>query len=367
MDYDIVAASGQQGAGRRRGQTGVAVAKFCARARRAGDRHRQRAGAELHGARCRRSATASRWELGGHEQRTFLERRPDRAVARRARDPSCVAARASRACAITGEIELASRVHPRRRSSAITGTNGKSTMTALAGEMREQTGRPTFVGGNLGTPLIDARRHAGGDGARGSSSSSCRASSSRPCETLHPRAAALLNITPDHLDRYADVDALRRGQAAHLAANLRGDDVAVVNADDAVLRARRRRRRCARASAPTRCSRASDAARATPSSTAIVDGARPGGAGASAIRSPSCTSSAATTSATRWRRSCSCAAASSPAVRRGARGAARVPAAAAPHAARRRARGVALLRRLQGHQRRRGRRRRSTASRGRSC
>ena len=108
---------------------------------------------------------------------------------------------------ITGEIELASRFIT-APIVGITGTNGKSTVTSLCGAIAAQTGRPTFCGGNLGTPLIDAVTDGspaiGPDGIV-----VCELSSYQLETATHLRclAATVLNLTPDHLDRYPSLAA----------------------------------------------------------------------------------------------------------------------------------------------------------------
>jgi UDP-N-acetylmuramoylalanine--D-glutamate ligase len=139
---------------------------------------------------------------------------------------------------VLSEIELASRALA-CPILAVSGTNGKSTTTVLLGNMLTQAGLRVFVGGNLGTPLIDA----------------CMAEqpfdavvvevSSFQLEwvyTFQPQVALLLNVTPDHLDRYASMDEYRRAKAALLAAQQPGD-VAVLNRDDPWVWEQRRRTR----------------------------------------------------------------------------------------------------------------------------
>lgn len=103
---------------------------------------------------------------------------------------------------ITGEIELAAHF-VRAPIVGITGTNGKSTVTSLCGAIATATGRPTFCGGNLGTPLIaavdEADRSVGPDGIVVCELSSYQLETA---DTLAPIAATVLNLTPDHLDRY---------------------------------------------------------------------------------------------------------------------------------------------------------------------
>jgi UDP-N-acetylmuramoylalanine--D-glutamate ligase len=130
---------------------------------------------------------------------------------------------------ITGELELAS-WFIEAPVVAITGTNGKSTTTTLCGAMLAATGRPTFVGGNLGTPLAEAV-----DTPAAEIGGICVVEvSSFQLETVRafrPQVAVMLNISPDHLDRYPDF-------SPYLAAKQRvfeaqtASDFAVVNIDD---------------------------------------------------------------------------------------------------------------------------------------
>lgn len=110
---------------------------------------------------------------------------------------------------------------------AITGSNGKSTTTAMAGALVAGAGRPVEVCGNIGRPLADVVAGPPGRTFVVELSSFQLESSER----LHPRAAALLNLSPDHLDRHGDL-------AGYLAAKRRifalqgPDDVAVLNGDE---------------------------------------------------------------------------------------------------------------------------------------
>ncbi|HMB53602.1 MAG TPA: UDP-N-acetylmuramoyl-L-alanine--D-glutamate ligase [Thermoanaerobaculia bacterium] len=122
----------------------------------------------------------------------------------------------------------------------VTGTNGKSTTTALAGAMIEAAGHAVEVCGNIGD-AVSSRV----DGPPGRvfvielSSYQLEA-----MESFRPNAAAWLNLTPDHLDRYAGLDAYAAAKES-IFARQRTGDVAVLNADDprtaaAVSRGRRR-------------------------------------------------------------------------------------------------------------------------------
>lgn len=114
---------------------------------------------------------------------------------------------------------------------AITGSNGKSTTTALTGALLEAAGYPVEVCGNIGTPLC-----ARVDGPPGRvfvvelSSFQLEA-----VDRFRPRAAALLNISPDHLDRYRSV-AEYAAAKARIFRNQAPGDIAVVNGDDSEAR-----------------------------------------------------------------------------------------------------------------------------------
>ena len=129
---------------------------------------------------------------------------------------------------VWGEVELASRFIEESLRVGITGTNGKSTTTALAGEMFAQSGRRVFVGGNLGRPLSESPLEKEPYPVHVIELSSFQLEG---IERLRMDAAALLNITPDHLDRYADFQNYA-GSKARIFANQRAGDVAVVNLDD---------------------------------------------------------------------------------------------------------------------------------------
>jgi UDP-N-acetylmuramoylalanine--D-glutamate ligase len=120
---------------------------------------------------------------------------------------------------------------------AVTGTNGKSTTVTLVGLMLEASGRRAFVGGNLGTPLCDAAwaaleaRRAGTPAPYEYIVAEISSFQLETIERFHPRTAALLNITPDHLDRYLSEDDYAATKA-RIFENQTGEDWAVLNLDD---------------------------------------------------------------------------------------------------------------------------------------
>jgi UDP-N-acetylmuramoylalanine--D-glutamate ligase len=139
--------------------------------------------------------------------------------------PLMTAAAAQRIPAI-GEIELAYREIPHGSTIiAITGSNGKSTTTTLIGEILKVAGRQPIVAGNIGEPLIRAIDH---DRPR-TYILELSSFQLETVETFHANVALLLNITPDHMDRYPSFDAY--AAAKHrVFRNQEGSDIAIVNA-----------------------------------------------------------------------------------------------------------------------------------------
>lgn len=142
--------------------------------------------------------------------------------------PELQAARAA-GVPIWGEVELAARSLTKVPLLGITGTNGKSTTTALTGELFLRGGQRTFVGGNLGRPLAEAALSPGDWDALVVELSSFQLEG---IDAFRARGAAILNLTPDHLDRYADHAAYGAAKA-RIFLNQGAGDFAVVNADDA--------------------------------------------------------------------------------------------------------------------------------------
>src|SRR6476660_7299199 len=166
-------------------------------------------------------------ETGGHGDRTFSNQdlivvSPGVPVDA----PPLVQARALGETVI-GEIELAAQFFP-GTIIAITGSNGKTTTTTLAGEIIATGGFPTIVGGNIGTPAISLV-----EGATSETIAVLEVSSFQleTIQTFRPKVAVVLNVTPDHLDRHrtfaAYVDA-----KARIFENQQKSDFAVLNADD---------------------------------------------------------------------------------------------------------------------------------------
>ncbi|ROR29682.1 UDP-N-acetylmuramoyl-L-alanine--D-glutamate ligase [Inmirania thermothiophila] len=126
---------------------------------------------------------------------------------------------------VVGDVELFARLAP-APVVAVTGSNGKSTVTALVAAMAGAAGLRAAAGANLGTPVLDLLEGPAPDlYVLELSSFQLELTAS-----LAPQAAAVLNVSPDHLDRHADLAAYAAAKARILA----GAATAVVNRDDPV-------------------------------------------------------------------------------------------------------------------------------------
>jgi UDP-N-acetylmuramoylalanine--D-glutamate ligase len=166
-------------------------------------------------------------ETGGHGERTFREQdlivvSPGVPVDA----PPLVQARASGEPVI-GEIELAAQHFP-GPIVAITGSNGKTTTTTLAGEILTAGGLATLVGGNIGTPAISLVAEARPETVVVLEVSSFQLET---IQTFRPRVAVILNVTPDHLDRHRTLQAYVDAKS-RIFENQQAADFAVLNEDD---------------------------------------------------------------------------------------------------------------------------------------
>ena len=167
------------------------------------------------------------FELGGHRMETFenqdliiVSPGVPHTIA-----PLCRAR--EKGIPVIGEIELASRFI-QEPIVAITGTNGKTTTTTLVGEMLEASGMDVFVGGNIGRPLIEYVSGQPADRVVVEISSF----QLDTIEDFRPDVAVLLNISPDHLDRYAGMPAYAASKA-RIFKNQTSRDTAILNGQDA--------------------------------------------------------------------------------------------------------------------------------------
>lgn len=179
---------------------------------------------------------ACRFEWGGHskiagEQGLVVSPGvPEKALAHAARLPR------------VGELELASLHAPKRPLVAVTGTNGKTTTTALIGHLLGSASEENvFVGGNIGVPF--ARYALELMGGRQAAQRYVLEVSSYQAEQLvamSPNVGVYLNLTPDHLDRYPSLAAYGEAKAQLFTRQTR-DDVLVLNADDPMVQALHKR------------------------------------------------------------------------------------------------------------------------------
>ena len=147
-------------------------------------------------------------ETGGHRKETFLTADTIIVSPGVPHDMPLLRSAARKNIPVIGEMELASRfIHT--PIIAVTGTNGKTTVTALVGELLKNAGLKVFVGGNIGTPLM-----AYASGKQEADYLVVEVSSFQldTIQTFCPFISVILNITPDHLDRYADVEAYARSK-----------------------------------------------------------------------------------------------------------------------------------------------------------
>ena len=137
-------------------------------------------------------------------------------------DEPAIAAAARRGIPVLGDLDLFACL-AKAPVAAITGANGKSTVTTLLGLMAEADGRKVRVGGNLGTPMLDLLDDEAELYVLELSSFQLERS-----ELLEPIAATVLNISPDHMDRYPDLQAYADAKRRIF----KGDGLCVLNRDD---------------------------------------------------------------------------------------------------------------------------------------
>ncbi|MEE8449163.1 MAG: UDP-N-acetylmuramoyl-L-alanine--D-glutamate ligase [Thermodesulfobacteriota bacterium] len=207
-------------------RTGVAAALFLARqgARVTASDLKMRESLEMDLGQLEKEGV--RLVLGGHPERIFVN---SQLVIQSPGVPSDLAVlkKAEAAGAeVISELELAYR-YLSIPLIAVTGTNGKSTTTTLLGQMFANAGKKAFVGGNLGTPLIQAVDEPSMEYAIAEVSSF----QLERIRRFRPRISLFLNLSADHLDRHANYQDYVQAKA-RIFMNQRGEDTAVVNGDD---------------------------------------------------------------------------------------------------------------------------------------
>lgn len=139
-----------------------------------------------------------------------------------------IAEASARGIEVMGDIELFAR-YADAPVAAITGSNGKTTVTTLLGEMAREAGREVRVGGNIGTPALDLITDTAPD-LYVLELSSFQLETTR---SLRPAVAVVLNLSADHMDRYGNLDEYAQAKAAIFAQA----GVCVYNGDDAAVAA----------------------------------------------------------------------------------------------------------------------------------
>jgi len=213
------------------GVSGLAAARFLSRRGARITISDSRSEAELKTALAAISGLQPALDLGGHSDKAFAN--ADLIVVSPGvplKTPALARAKA-RGVPIIGELELAARFL-RTPLAAVTGTNGKSTTVSLLGHLAREAGINVFVGGNLGTPLVEYV-----DGPQDADLAVAEVSSFQleAIEEFHARWAIMLNVTPDHLDRYDGIDDYIRAKA-RVFDNQTAEDLAVLNFDDPLTR-----------------------------------------------------------------------------------------------------------------------------------
>jgi UDP-N-acetylmuramoylalanine--D-glutamate ligase len=156
------------------------------------------------------------------------------------REAPVIATARERGIPVIGELEAAWRLIP-NRFAAVTGTNGKTTVTELLGHIYRRAGLPVAVAGNVGTPLASLVGEVAADARV---VCECSSFQLEDTEVFSPECAVFLNFAPDHLDRHPAVDDYLDAKL-RIFANQGNDDVAIYNADEPAL-ARRDLGGCAR-------------------------------------------------------------------------------------------------------------------------
>ncbi len=166
-------------------------------------------------------------ELGLHQESTFL--RQDCVVISPGvpADLPVLNAARQKGIPVVPEIEVAG-WFLEGRLAGITGTNGKTTTTALLGKILEASGFSTFVGGNIGVPLLSAVDRDPPASVIVSELSSFQLET---IDSFRPHVAVLLNLSPNHLDRHPNFEAYVAAKA-RIFSNQTPGDYAILNADD---------------------------------------------------------------------------------------------------------------------------------------
>ncbi len=211
-------------------RTGAATALFCADRGAVVTATESRAENEIGECVAKLRHAGVTFELGGHHEHTFLQQDliiPSPGVP--ADFPLLLAARTS-GIPVWSEIELAYRfLHG--TLIGITGSNGKTTTTALVEHILKAAAFPTILAGNIGTPLISCVENTKRNTITVVELSSFQL---ELIETFRPNISLFLNLTPDHLDRHRSMN-IYGAAKARIFENQTDEDAAILNADDAAV------------------------------------------------------------------------------------------------------------------------------------
>jgi len=209
-------------------RTGVATALFCARHNASVSATDTRPESELGDAVARLREAGVALELGGHTEKMFVAQDliiPSPGVP--ADDAFLKLARSKR-ITVWSEIELAYRFLE-GKLIGITGSNGKTTTTTLVHHILQAGAMDAYLAGNVGTPLIGEVEKLNGGSVAVAELSSFQL---ELIEKFRPNIGALLNLTPDHLDRHKTMEAYAAAKT-RIFENQTEMDAAILNADDA--------------------------------------------------------------------------------------------------------------------------------------
>jgi UDP-N-acetylmuramoylalanine--D-glutamate ligase len=208
-------------------RTGVACARFLAKQGARVTVTDMKSRDQLAGQMAELAGFPITWELGCHEESSFLT--SDLIVVSPGvpmEHPLLLKAKVA-GREIVSEVELASRFIT-VPLVAITGTNGKTTTTTLIGEIFKGCGYHPFVGGNIGTPLVELVESGDAVNVVVAEISSFQL---EWITSFRPSVSILLNVTEDHLDRYGDMSAYITAKG-RIFENQTSDDFALLNIDD---------------------------------------------------------------------------------------------------------------------------------------
>ncbi|MGA1789973.1 MAG: UDP-N-acetylmuramoyl-L-alanine--D-glutamate ligase [bacterium] len=167
------------------------------------------------------------WEFGGHKEKTFLDKDWILVSPGVPMDVSPLVKARARGIPILSDIELAFRIS-KVPILAVTGTNGKTTTTTLLGEILKAGGKRTFVGGNIGTPILEAFDHDADYDFIVAEVSSFQLEG---VVDFAPHIAIILNLTPDHLNRYPGMKEYKEAKE-RIVKQQTSEDYAILNARD---------------------------------------------------------------------------------------------------------------------------------------